>query len=34
VAEGAPTEAIPLPVFGDPVYKRKQRARQRAQAKT
>jgi len=34
VAEGAPTEAMPLPVFGAPVYKRKQRARQRAQAKT
>ena len=34
VAEGAPTEAAPLPVFGDPIYKRKQRARQRAQAKT
>ena len=34
VAEGAPTEATPLPLFGDPVYKRKQRARQRAQAKT
>ena len=34
VAEGAPTEAAPLPVFGDPIYKRKQRARTRTQAKT
>ena len=30
VAEGAPTEAVPLPVFGDPIYKRKARQRQRA----
>ncbi len=27
VAEGAPTEPVPLPVFGDPIYKRKQRRR-------
>jgi tRNA G18 (ribose-2'-O)-methylase SpoU len=27
VAEGAPTEPVPLPVFGDPIYKRKHRAR-------
>ena len=32
VAEGAPTEAAPLPVFGDPIYKRKQRIRARSQA--
>jgi len=32
VAEGAPTEAAPLPVFGDPIYKRKRRARQKAKA--
>jgi tRNA G18 (ribose-2'-O)-methylase SpoU len=31
VAEGAPTEAIALPVFGDPIYKRKQRRRAKAQ---
>jgi tRNA G18 (ribose-2'-O)-methylase SpoU len=30
VAEGAPTEPVALPVFGDPIYKRKQRARARA----
>ena len=29
VAEGAPTEAAPLPVFGDPIYKRKRRLRAR-----
>jgi tRNA G18 (ribose-2'-O)-methylase SpoU len=29
VAEGAPNEAAPLPVFGEPIYKRKQRARAR-----
>ncbi len=34
VAEGAPTEAAPLPVFGDPIYKRKQRIRARAQAQS
>jgi len=34
VAEGAPTEAVLLPVFGDPIYKRKQRSRAQAQAKT
>ena len=33
VAEGAPTEAIELPVFGEPMYKRRQRARQKAQVK-
>ena len=33
VAAGGPTEAVPLPVFGDPVYKRKQRIRARAQGK-
>ncbi|MBV8391972.1 MAG: RNA methyltransferase, partial [Alphaproteobacteria bacterium] len=30
VAEGAPTEATPLPVFGDPIYKRKHRKKLRA----
>ena len=30
VAEGAPTEAVPLPVFGEPIYKRKARQRQSA----
>jgi hypothetical protein len=30
VAEGAPTQAVELPVFGEPMYKRKQRARARA----
>jgi tRNA G18 (ribose-2'-O)-methylase SpoU len=30
VAEGGPTEAIAPPVFGEPVYKRKQRIRARA----
>ncbi len=30
VAEGAPTEPVPLPVFGQPIYKRKQRRRQKA----
>jgi len=30
VAEGAPTEAAPLPVFGEPMYKRRQRVRQKA----
>lgn len=30
VAEGAPTEAVGLPVFGEPIYKRKRRARQKA----
>ena len=34
VGEGAPTEAAALPVFGDPIYKRKQRARARIPAKT
>ncbi len=34
VAEGAPTEPVPLPVFGDPIYKRKHRRRLRAAAKT
>jgi tRNA G18 (ribose-2'-O)-methylase SpoU len=34
VAEGAPTEPVPLPVFGDPIYKRKHRAREaKARAK-
>jgi tRNA G18 (ribose-2'-O)-methylase SpoU len=33
VAAGGPTEAVPLPVFGDPVYRRKQRIRARAQGK-
>jgi len=33
VAAGGPTETVPLPVFGDPVYKRKQRVRARAQGK-
>jgi tRNA G18 (ribose-2'-O)-methylase SpoU len=30
VAEGGPVEAAPVPVFGDPLYKRKQRKRARA----
>jgi hypothetical protein len=34
VAAGGPTETMALPVFGDPVYKRKQRIRARAEAKT
>jgi tRNA G18 (ribose-2'-O)-methylase SpoU len=34
VAAGGPTEAVALPVFGDPVYRRKQRIRARAQGKT
>ena len=29
VGEGAPTEALELPVFGEPLYKRKERLRQR-----
>lgn len=33
VAAGGPTEELALPVFGDPVYKRKQRIRARAQEK-
>jgi tRNA G18 (ribose-2'-O)-methylase SpoU len=33
VAEGAPTEAAPLPVFGEPIYKRKHRARAKLQSK-
>ncbi len=32
VAEGGPTEPVPLPVFGEPIYKRKQRQRARSQA--
>jgi tRNA G18 (ribose-2'-O)-methylase SpoU len=32
VAAGGPTEAAALPVFGEPVYRRKQRARQKAKA--
>ena len=28
VAEGGPTEPLPLPVFGDPIYRRKRRNRQ------
>ena len=31
VAEGGPTEEVPLPVFGEPIYKRKQRQRARAE---
>ena len=34
VAEGAPIEPVPLPVFGEPIYKRRQRRRARAPAKT
>ena len=34
VSEGGPTEAIAVPVFGDPIYKRKHRKRLRAAAKT
>lgn len=30
IAEGGPTETVPLPVFGEPIYKRKQRLRGRA----
>jgi hypothetical protein len=33
VAEGAPTEAMALPVFGEPIYRRKHRARQKAKAR-
>ncbi len=33
VAEGGPTEPVPVPVFGDPIYKRKHRKRLRAAAK-
>lgn len=33
VAEGAPTEPVPLPVFGEPIYKRKQRRRQKPPTK-
>jgi hypothetical protein len=33
VAEGAPTEPVELPVFGEPMYKRRQRIRQKAQSK-
>jgi tRNA G18 (ribose-2'-O)-methylase SpoU len=33
VAEGAPTEPVPLPVFGDPIYKRRHRNRLRTAAK-
>jgi tRNA G18 (ribose-2'-O)-methylase SpoU len=29
VAEGAPTEDVPLPVFGEPIYKRKARNRRK-----
>ena len=29
VAEGAPTEPVPLPVFGEPIYRRKRRTRLR-----
>jgi len=32
VAEGGPTEPVPLPVFGEPIYKRKQRLRARVQS--
>ena len=31
VAEGGPTEPVPVPVFGEPIYKRKQRQRVRSQ---
>ena len=34
VAEGGPTELVELPVFGEPIYKRRQRRRARAPAKT
>ena len=33
VAEGGPTEAVPVPVFGQPLYMRKHRKRLRAAAK-
>ena len=33
VGEGAPTETLDMPVFGEPMYKRKQRLRQKAQSK-
>jgi hypothetical protein len=33
VAEGAPTEAAALPVFGEPIYKRKQRVRARLRSR-
>lgn len=32
VGEGAPTEALEMPVFGEPLYKRKERLRQRKKA--
>jgi tRNA(Leu) C34 or U34 (ribose-2'-O)-methylase TrmL len=32
VAEGGPTETMPLPVFGEPIYKRKRRQRVRIQS--
>jgi tRNA G18 (ribose-2'-O)-methylase SpoU len=33
VAEGGPTEPVALPVFGEPMYKRRQRMKQRMAAK-
>jgi tRNA G18 (ribose-2'-O)-methylase SpoU len=33
VVEGAPTEAVELPVFGEPIYRRRQRARQKTASK-
>lgn len=33
VAEGGPTEALMVPAFGEPIYKRKQRNRQKALSK-
>ena len=32
VAEGGPIEPVPLPVFGEPIYKRKRRLRAKVQA--
>ncbi|MBS0520373.1 MAG: RNA methyltransferase [Proteobacteria bacterium] len=33
VAEGGPTEAAPVPVFGEPLYRRRQRLREKSQTK-
>jgi len=33
VGEGGPTESVELPVFGEPMYKRRRRTRQKAQLK-
>lgn len=33
VAEGGPVEAVPVPVFGEPIYRRRQRIRERNKEK-